>query len=255
MKFWFITLLHLLLPKGYGFQSRLRDDPDPEKLKQAKSIYLDAGKLDWHTDKHGIKKRNYDSHEGYRIHQQAKLDSILAKGHGWKKRDIFEYRVRFWTRFRHLRSFLKRDANLLCLGARQGTEVEVLQELGFRNSSGIDFNPGPDNPLVSQGDFMDLDFPDNHLDLVYSNCLDHASDLDMFFEEQVRVLKKSGYFLMDISTCEEAGYFESQEWGRPEDVLMVALQYFRNIALLKREKRWLWVLMGQPIKNNDDGSA
>ena len=69
------------------------------------------------------------------------------------------------------------------------------------------------------------------------------------------MLKKSGYFLMDISTSEEAGYFESQEWGRPEDVLIVALQYFRNIALLKREKRWLWVLMGQPIKNNDDGSA
>ena len=255
MKFWFITLLHLLLPKGYGFQSRLRVNPDVKKLKRASSIYLEAGELDWHTNKHGIKKRNYDSREDYRTHQAAKMDVLLGKGHGWKKLDILEYRVRFWSRFRHLRQFLKRDANLLCLGARQGTEVEVLLELGYRNASGIDFNPGPDNPLVNQGDFMDLDFPDDHLDLVYSNCLDHASDLDMFFAEQVRVLKKSGYFLMDISTCEEAGYFESQEWGRPEDVLMVALQYFRNIALLKREKRWLWVLMGQPIKNNDDGSA
>mgnify|MGYP000603736569 CR=1 FL=1 len=77
MKFWFITLLHLLLPKGYGFQSRLRVNPDVKKQKRAKSIYLQAGKLDWHTNKHGIKKRNYDSHEDYLAHQAAKMDGIL----------------------------------------------------------------------------------------------------------------------------------------------------------------------------------
>ena len=253
MKFWLITLLHMFMPKGYGFQSRLRGTPDIEKLTAAKNILIEANGLDWRTNEAGIQVRNYVTDEKYRTHQAAKMDVIIGKGHGWKKLAILEYRLKFWRRFRHLKSILKPDANVLCLGARQGTEVEVLQELGYRNARGIDLNPGPGNPLVSQGDFMNLDVPDNHLDLSYSNCLDHALDLDKLFKEQVRVLKDTGFFLMDISTCEEAGHFESQEWGRPEDVLVVALKYFKEIVLLNREKRWFWVLVSQPIKNKDEG--
>lgn len=252
MKFWFNCLLHCVLPDGYGFQASLRNNPDKEKALHGKTILIEARGFGWRTDERGIKKLNYTSQENYRKHQAAKLDTIIGKGHGWKKIDILEYRIRFWRRFRHLRSILSTDANLLCLGARQGTEVEVLRELGYRNASGIDLNPGLGNPLVSYGDFMNHDVPDKHLDLIYTNCLDHALGLDEFFTEQVRVLKDSGYFLMDISTQVEAGPFESLEWGRPEDVMMIALQYFQSVIMVKREKYWVWALMSQPRKRVDE---
>ncbi len=243
MKFWFNCIVHLLTPRGYGFQSQLKGRPDREKHKSAKSVYMKASKLGWRTNEHGIRAREYHGQVDYRKHQAAKMDVILGKGHGWRKMDILEYRLRFWSRFRHLRPIVRRDADILCLGARQGTEVEVLRELGYHRSRGIDLNPGENNQLVSQGDFMNLDFPENHMDVIYSNCLDHALDLDAFFLEQRRVLKNKGHFLIDISTCAEAGHFESLEWARPEDVLVMALKHFQTIILLKREKRWLWVLL------------
>ena len=43
--------------------------------------------------------------------------------------------------------------------------------------------------------------------------------------------------MIDISTSEDAGHFESQEWERPEYVLIKSLKYFKSIRLLKREKR------------------
>lgn len=251
MKFWFNCLAHLMLPKGHGYQARLRDKPCLEKAKRGKAAWVEVRGVGWQTTTHGVKKRNYASRDDYQQHQAAKLDVIVGKGHGFRKIDILEYRIRFWRRFRHLRSFLDPDANLLCLGARQGTEVEVLRELGYRNASGIDLNPGPDNPLVNHGDFANIEVPDNYLDLVYTNCLDHAFGLDEFFIEQTRVLKDSGLILMDITTNDEAGHFESMQWNRPEDVLVVALQYFRNIVMLQREKRWVWTLMSHPIKRHD----
>ena len=248
-KFWANTFLDLLLPKGYGFHSTLKGKPSAKDVLKAKKTLNKANKLQWKINKDGIKSRNYSSEEDYRSHQSAKLDLIIGKGHGWKKKQILEYRLKFKSRFKELQSILDVNSKCLCLGARQGTEVLVLRELGFKNSIGIDLNPGPNNPLVNVGDFMNLEFPDNNFDFIYSNCLDHALNLDDFFREQVRVLKVTGLFIIDISTSEDAGHFESQEWERPEYVLIKSLKYFKNIKFLKREKRWFWVLISDPIKN------
>ena len=47
---------------------------------------------------------------------------------------------------------------MLCLGARLGTEVRALHNLGYF-AIGIDLNPGVDNPYVLMGDFHKLVFP------------------------------------------------------------------------------------------------
>ena len=85
-----------------------------------------------------------------------------------------------WLEF----DFFPAGTELIAQGGRTGSlivlkegEVEVLRDLGFRDAWGIDLNPGPDNPFVRPGDFMHLDAPDNSLDLLYSNCVDHAFDL------------------------------------------------------------------------------
>ncbi len=58
---------------------------------------------------------------------------LKMKG-GFSNWDICEYRLKFYSRFKHLTQLLSRDAVILCSGARQGTEVEVLHDLGFFNA-------------------------------------------------------------------------------------------------------------------------
>ena len=104
----------------------------------------------------------------------------------------------------------------------------MLRDLGFSNARGIDLNPGPGNPLVSVGDMMKLRAADNSLDLLYSNCIDHAFDLDQMIAEHSRVLKPDGYLLYDIGINMEdgGGPFEAISWDRTEDVVLRLLQAF-----------------------------
>lgn len=87
---------------------------------------------------------------------------------------------------------------VLCLGARTGAEVIAFIELGFKNSIGIDINPGVDNNYVIKGDFHSMEFNDNSFDIVYCNCIDHAWNLKKLSIEISRVLKKNGFLVLEI---------------------------------------------------------
>jgi SAM-dependent methyltransferase len=149
------------------------------------------------------------------------------------------------VRFRLFPKLLSSNAKILCCGARQGTEVDVLRDLGFANARGIDLNPGRGNPLVTTGDMMKLDLPNDSLDLLYTNCVDHAFDLDQMIMEHARVLKSDGYLLYDIGINieEGGGPFEAISWERTEDVVLRLLESFRSIIRIERERQWLWVLV------------
>ncbi len=146
----------------------------------------------WQPVLGGVARRSYDSYDEYVEHQAAKYDAILKTQGGIKTSAILAYRITFYRRFRLLSHFIGRDARILCLGARQGTEVEVLRDLGYRRAIGVDLNPGPSNPYVLPGDFMRLGFRAQSFDCLYSNAIDHAYDLDEFFVESARVLKSNG---------------------------------------------------------------
>jgi ubiquinone/menaquinone biosynthesis C-methylase UbiE len=123
--------------------------------------------------------------------------------------------------------------------------VEVLRDLGFANAIGLDLNPGPENRFVKKGDFMKLEEADNSIDLIYSNCVDHAFDLDAFFAEHARVLKPNGYVLYDLGISEQlgGGAFEAVSWGRPEDLVQRLLSLYGELVRSEREAQWLWVLL------------
>jgi len=108
----------------------------------------------------------------------------------------------FLERFKYAQKygFLKKGNNCLCLGARLGEEVEALNTLGCR-ARGIDLVPNP--PLVIEGDFMHLKYPDDTFDVVYSNSIDHAFDITGFFKEAYRVLKHKGFLILDVFPGEE----------------------------------------------------
>ena len=92
---------------------------------------------------------------------------------------------------------------------------------------------------------MKLDEADNSLDLLYSNCIDHAFDLDQMIAEHARALKPDGYLLYDVGINMEqgGGPFEAISWDRTEEVALRLLRSFRTVVRLERESQWLWILV------------
>ncbi|MBF0346143.1 MAG: class I SAM-dependent methyltransferase [Magnetococcales bacterium] len=205
------------------------------------------GKGGWKsTAINGIRYRDYSDYDEYIAHQKAKWDEMIAAKGGLTAAEVVSYRKKFFRRFRKLHSLIPLDARILCLGARQGTEVEVLRDLGFVHAQGIDLNPGPDNPWVVPGDFMNIDSPDGAVDLIYSNAVDHAFDLDRFFKEHSRVLKKDGYVLYDLaveSNGQGSGVFESVEWESDEHIFHILLKNFDRVIHVASEPNWKWILL------------
>jgi SAM-dependent methyltransferase len=236
------TLLHRYWPGGYGYMRELRKVKDTGTYQAAEVNPLYYAHEGWQATQDGIEQRAYGSYDEYVTHQKEKLNQILYLKGGFGQETIQQYREQFHQRFQHLWPYLPRDAKILCAGARQGTEVEVLRDLGYRNAYGIDLNPGPNNPYVKVGDFMKTGLPDASIDLVYTNCIDHAFDLDQFFREHYRIVKPRGYVLYDIS-LDKGGGFEAAQWKDEWTLLDKITPFFPQLIQAERDRQWLWVLL------------
>ncbi len=247
--FYYFKNLILLTPFKYGYYHHLRQFQDKKydyESEKPPVMNKHNSRSGWNNKAAGsIVYRDYCSYDEYLAHQTYKFTVMLKLKGGFSNADILHYRNTFYNRFRHIDRLLPKSALILCLGARQGTEVEVLRDLGFRNAVGIDLNPGEDNPLVLKGDFMSLDCADQTLDMIYTNCLDHAFNLERFFQENARVLKTNGYAIYDIAMqSQPAGFaFESVMWNSEEAVFLLALKYFQKVIRLETESAWKWVLL------------
>lgn len=252
LKYLLKTLLYRYTPGGWGYYRYLRSlkqsdyvherDKHPVRNKHQR----DEG---WKAEAHdGLVYRDYGSYDEYVQHQIQKFDEILKMGVGYTNTIVTTYRKRFHRRFRHLPNYLGKDAKILCAGARQGTEVEVLHDLGFRNAYGIDLNPGPNNKWVVEGDFMHLAEADSSIDLFYTNAVDHAFDLDAFFKEHARVIKPDGYAIYDIGVDAKGGIFEAVSWDSDSVVFQMMLKHFRRVVKVESESDWQWILLREPIK-------
>lgn len=166
-----------------------------------------------------IKYRGYDNYEEYLQHQQEKLDKGIRKK---KKRfdpsDFKRITENFKKRLEVFVPYLSVSNKILCMGARLGMEVRAFREMGFRDSIGIDLNPGPwqdkKDPLVIKGDFHHTDFIDNTFDVVYSNSIDHCYDIRLLNKEISRILNKNGKLLLEVahlsvSDKKKTGYISS----------------------------------------------
>lgn len=166
----------------------------------------------------GSGRRQYADYDQYIDHQVSKLD-----GHGAEFAERFERRMlKFMIRFTVLKQELNFQGPVLCLGARLGEEVLAFRNCGLE-ATGVDLNPGTDNPYVIKGDFHALPFAAKYFATAYSNVLDHVLDLDIFLAEAQRVT--SGHIIFDLT----GGY---EETGRIDPY--GALIWPTNDALLKR---------------------
>ncbi len=165
----------------------------------------------------GFRVRTYESYDEYVRHQQSKLDTMDLGAYA-------DYHMRFR---RVLKQRLKAGhlvtpgMTVLCLGARLGAEVEVFLELGCF-AVGVDLNPGPANWYVLYGDFHHLQFATGTVDVVFTNSLDHALDIEKVEREILRVLRPEGRFIVEaVKGREEGGApraYESFSWATIDDL-------------------------------------
>jgi len=258
--YWLKNQLHTRTPGGWGFYRKLRNlrDEGYEHERDKHPVrHKHHGGGGWGEKTQGsdFSYRDYASYEEYVEHQKAKFDELIKTGKTFTPRMVGDYRRMFFRRFRWLPYHLDKDARILCAGARQGTEVEVLRDLGYRNAYGIDLNPGPGNPWVVEGDFMKIDAPDGSLDMVYCNAIDHAFNMDGFFEEQTRVIRPGGFAMYEVIPGMKGEVFESVEWRSDGVLFRKLLDYFERVVKVDSEPVWMWMLFQGPIRREKTSST
>jgi SAM-dependent methyltransferase len=169
----------------------------------------------WQSQGEAFQRRSYNSYEDYLEHQKAKLET-----HEFGRYDE-EFREALRERLTSL-GLEWRGRSVLCLGARLGSEVKAFLDLGAF-AVGIDLNPGKGNRYVMHGDFHDLQFPPDSIDVVYTNSLDHAFDIERIAQEVRKVLKANGLFLVEAVQGRDQGinpgFFESFFWKNIDELV------------------------------------
>ena len=188
-------LLQIFTPDGVRKISALvreqkkRRAAEAEKARRVAEFKSEA----WRHGKGFSQRTTMGSYEEHVARQASKMEGLVRAGLAKLNPKTIE---RFRRRFEAVP--LAPNSKVLCLAARVGDEVEAWRMLGHPEAIGIDINPGPDNPLVVNGDFRALQYPDASIDCIYCNSLDHAFDLDKIAGEVRRVLKPGGLFVLDV---------------------------------------------------------
>ena len=173
----------------------------------------------WEEATGGLRQRRYPDYETYVEHQKTKFSALRSKsivGHDRR------FHAALTARLAAMPLELK-GRSVVCLAARQGSEVRAFIDQGAF-AVGIDLNPGPANRYVVVGDFHDLQFADGSVDVVYTNSLDHAFDLERILAEVKRVMDPAGRFIVEanVSTDEgsaPAGPYEATVWSSADALL------------------------------------
>jgi SAM-dependent methyltransferase len=136
--------------------------------------------------------------EEYVDYEKAAAFNDRGKANFALTRAYFDYWM-FRNRFASLKNFIPLDAQIYCLGARLGTEVRAFRDLGFQKVIGTDVQryPGSEGFVIIDN-FMDSKLPENSAGFVYTNCFDHTLEPTKFLQGLQRLLKPSGFAMIDV---------------------------------------------------------
>ncbi|MGH7443723.1 MAG: class I SAM-dependent methyltransferase [Longimicrobiales bacterium] len=206
---------------------RLRQDV-ARQYYQGKKFLLRLRIGEQWEDQGGFTRRKYGDYETYVEHQKTKFSALRAKS-------IEGHDRRFHAALTERLAGMPLDfrgRNVLCIAARQGSEVRAFIDQGAF-AVGIDLNPGRNNRYVVVGDFHALQYADASVDFVYTNSLDHAFDLGRIVTEVRRVLKPDGAFIVEANVSADegaapAGPYEAIVWAGADELLgFIAERGFR----------------------------
>jgi SAM-dependent methyltransferase len=222
---------------GLGPEARAKKKAAKQTVREAR--FADPER--WQRAEDEV-KRAYASYDEYLSHQTAKLEGISDRLEETEEQDFAEFTRRFASC-----AALQGVRSVLCLGARSGTEVRALHGLGHF-AVGIDLNPGEKNAYVLPGDFHAIVFPDDSLDAIYTNALDHVFSLERVLGEVQRLLRPGGPFIADLVQGYEEGFipgeFESVHWRDRQSFITRVAQLGRfeveETRELGRHRRDLW---------------
>ena len=180
-----------------------------------------------------FQKKQYRSYQEYLNNQVSKLKE--------QTRSIAQHDAAYFETLRQRildSKYIKPGMNILCLGARLGGEVQAFLINGCF-AVGVDLNPGPENKYVVHGDFHQLQYADNSVDVVFTNSLDHVYDIEVLMEEIHRVLKLNGLFIVETALESRVDNWTCLRWNSNEDII----QFFEEhgMKLLQRKMfKSLW---------------
>lgn len=134
--------------------------------------------------------RTYENYQDY-IDFQKQKTTDPARIKKWLN-DEWDTKINgFTAEFSKIKSILRPEMKILCLGARLGHEVVALKNMGFNDVIGIDIVPY--EPNVISGDIHNLHFEDESFDFIYTNIIDHSVDPKKMVSEIERVLRVDGF--------------------------------------------------------------
>jgi SAM-dependent methyltransferase len=101
---------------------------------------------------------------------------------------------------------IRQKATILDVGTGTGNNLRLLQELGFKNVTGLDsseeairFCQQKGLGLVKQGDVCNIPFPDNNFDVVFAtDIIEHVEDDIEALSEIRRILKPEGKVILTV---------------------------------------------------------
>jgi len=123
------------------------------------------------------------------------------------------------------------SCRMLCVGARNASELECLEQVGFRAIKGIDLHST--DPRIAVMDMHRLEFPEGAFDAVFaSHSFEHALDPGRVAAEMRRVLVSGGLAVIEVPTGFVPTGVDLWDYREAETVL----EYFQPAELLWSER-------------------
>lgn len=139
--------------------------------------------------------------------------------------------------------FVKAPARVLCVGCRNGHELDYLAGAGYIDAVGVDLHST--DPRIRVMDMHTLAFEDGSFDVVYaSHSLEHALDPHRVARELERVVRPGGVVVVEVPILYGRRGADLWDFESPQ-----------NVAALFTGCRILWCEAGPQIGGNAQQAA